>query len=196
MGQKTISLRPSVTGTMNKSTFTVCKIPVGEGLSVRRTSRNDNITLKVEKSHCTDWSTENLVKERLHTHTQNINPWFYICIFFPYNDTVVDAQIFEISRHYQSILFVFLNQHTLICSPPTGILRCKFFKRAPLTQNFVFATASASVDLIFQRFLFFRLHDASWIGEFMKMMNNNADLREIILFSPVFLYVFFVLMNL
>ena len=62
------------------------------------------------------------------THTQNMSPWFYICIFFPYNDTVVDAQIFEIFFSQQSILDVFLNQHPLICSSTVRILICKNLK--------------------------------------------------------------------
>ena len=107
-------------------------------------------------------------EERTNTHTQNIIPRFNICIFFHHNDTVVDAQIFKIFGHHQSILDVFLNQHTLKCSSPTCIFICKFCENISNTQKLLSFWGSNLNKAIFEHLLFCQLHYATWIGNSKK----------------------------
>ena len=111
-----------------------------------------------------------LLQRRTYRHTQNkLISRFYICIFFPYNDTVVDAQIFKIFEHDQSILDVFLNQHPLICSSPARILLCKFLKNISNTQKCFHFEEKTTMTLVFVQFLFFNsivpLGSAIWSND-------------------------------
>ena len=121
------------------------------------------------------WKTET-------THTQNITHRFYIYKFFHHNDTVVDAQISKIFERQQSIRYVFLNRHPLICSSPAWILLCKFWKNIPNTQKWLSFWGEDPQTLIITLLLFFQLNHASWIGNLIKRL-KLFDLTLYDLFS-------------
>ena len=120
-----------------------------------------------------------------------MNPRFYISIFFHHNDTVVDAQIFKIFEHHQSILYVFLGQNLLICSSPARILLCKFLKELLFAQNSLSFKQNTSNFQYLSIFWFLRLHYTTCFGN-LEEMTHNLNLRNIIFFTfwlDVFFYV-------
>ena len=121
-------------------------------------------------------------RNRDNTHTQNMNPRFYISIFFHHNDTVVDAQIFKIFEHHQSILYVFLGQNLLICSSPARILLCKFLKELLFAQNSLSFKQNTSNFQYLSIFWFLRLHYTTCFGN-LEEMTHNLNLRNIIFFT-------------
>ena len=121
-------------------------------------------------------------RNRDNTHTQNMNPRFYISIFFHHNDTVVDAQIFKIFEHHQSILYVFLGQNLLICSSPARILLCKFLKELLFAQNSLSFKQNTSNVQYLSTFWFLRLHYTTCFGN-LEEMTHNLNLRNIIFFT-------------
>ena len=97
-------------------------------------------------------------------------------VYFFLNDTVVDVQRFEIFGHslWVSILYVFLSQNLLICSSPAWILLWKFLEETPHTPKMISFNTGVHMNVIFQHFLFFKLHDARWIGNFIKITTKET----------------------
>ena len=112
-------------------------------------------------------------------HTHKIYLRFYIYIFFPYNDTVVDAQNIKIFGHTRSILYVFLSQNLLICSSPARILLCKFLKKLCFAQKLIVFVPNSSNFTYFSVFFFFRLDRATWFGNLEEMTNHLTRLIKV-----------------
>ena len=160
-------------------------------LWMNKTSRNDVMVKKVRKYDRGNFITENTFsKQRQHTHKIWIHDFFFF--FFFNNDTVVDAQIFIIFEHHQSILYVFLGQNLLICSSPARILLCKFLKELFFARNSLSFEQKTSNFQYLSIFWFLRLHYATCFGN-LEEMTHNLNLRNII-FSP-FGSMFFICVN-